>query len=296
MRIRLGKRRYLAQTALNPLPIEHCEEQVRRVIQSATFRNATTLQQLLQFLAVKTLSGSSEIPKEYTIGVEVLGRKTDFDPKIDPIVRMRSHRLRLKLKEYYQVEGSRDPILIQFPKGHYFPTFEPMMDSANTGVVAGIGEHDEQTFAGDGPSAGTASTAEQIRSYENWKSILAAVIAIVVAVLAYWLGNWHAERRLNAGMRATAVSTATAANDRIVQVFWARFLGNDTGPGRHEAIEVTDRMRMDGRSRQLTEANLRGFGLQAATEGDLSSPGLVLTLRHRSHWYSYAPRGNNDDE
>jgi hypothetical protein len=142
----------LAQTAQNPLPIEHCEEQVRRVIQSATFRNATTLQQLLQFLAVKTLSGSSEILKEYTIGVEALGRKTDFDPKIDPIVRMRSHRLRLKLKEYYQVEGSSDPILIQFPKGHYFPTFEPMPATTPVFAESIIGEHDEQTFAGGDPA------------------------------------------------------------------------------------------------------------------------------------------------
>jgi hypothetical protein len=209
----------LAQTALNPLPIEHCEEQVRRVIQSATFRNATTLQQLVQFLAVKTLSGSSEILKEYTIGVEALGRKTDFDPKIDPIVRVQSHRLRLKLKEYYQIEGSRDPILIQFPKGHYFPTFGPMPATTPVFAESIIGEHDEQTFAGGGPSAGKAFTTEQIRSHANWKSVLVAVIAIVVAVLAYWLGNWHADRRLNAGMQATAVSTATGANERIVQVF-----------------------------------------------------------------------------
>jgi hypothetical protein len=46
-----------------------------------------------------------------------------------------------------------------------------------------------------------------------------------------------------------------------------------------EAIDVTDRVRIDGRSLQLTEVNLRTFGLHAATEGDLSSPGLVLALR-----------------
>jgi hypothetical protein len=46
-----------------------------------------------------------------------------------------------------------------------------------------------------------------------------------------------------------------------------------------EAIDVTDRVRIDGRSLQLTEANLRSFGLHAATHGDLSSPGLVLALR-----------------
>jgi hypothetical protein len=46
-----------------------------------------------------------------------------------------------------------------------------------------------------------------------------------------------------------------------------------------EAIDVTNRVRIDGRSLQLTDANLRSFGLRAATQGDLSSPGLVLALR-----------------
>jgi hypothetical protein len=46
-----------------------------------------------------------------------------------------------------------------------------------------------------------------------------------------------------------------------------------------EAIDVTNRVRIDGRSLQLTEANLQSFGLRAATQGDLSSPGLVLALR-----------------
>jgi len=138
----------LAHTALHPLSPEHCEEQVRRVVQSATFRNATTLQQLLQFLATKTLSGSTEILKEYTIGVEALGRKADFDPKIDPIVRVQSHRLRLKLREYYEVEGSGDPILIQFPKGHYLPIFEPM--SASTPSLGeSVVEHDSSTHIDD---------------------------------------------------------------------------------------------------------------------------------------------------
>jgi hypothetical protein len=52
--------------------IEECKEQVRRVIQSATFRNSATLQILFQFLADKTISGSAESLKEHTIGVDAL--------------------------------------------------------------------------------------------------------------------------------------------------------------------------------------------------------------------------------
>jgi hypothetical protein len=46
-----------------------------------------------------------------------------------------------------------------------------------------------------------------------------------------------------------------------------------------EALDVTDRVRVDGRRLQLTEANLRSFGLRAVSKGDVSSPGLVLALR-----------------
>jgi hypothetical protein len=45
------------------------------------------------------------------------------------------------------------------------------------------------------------------------------------------------------------------------------------------AEDVTDHVMIDGRSLLLTEANLRDFGLRAATADDLSSPGFVLALR-----------------
>jgi hypothetical protein len=47
----------------------------------------------------------------------------------------------------------------------------------------------------------------------------------------------------------------------------------------NEALDVTDRVRIGGRRLQLTEANLRSFGLQSVSKGDLSSPGMVITLR-----------------
>ena len=45
------------------------------------------------------------------------------------------------------------------------------------------------------------------------------------------------------------------------------------------AMDVTDHVRIDGQRLQLTEANLRSFGLRSVSKGDLSSPGIVLTLR-----------------
>jgi hypothetical protein len=38
--------------------------------------------------------------KEYTIGVEALGKPTDYDPRLDPTVRVDISKLRAKLREY----------------------------------------------------------------------------------------------------------------------------------------------------------------------------------------------------
>ena len=102
---------------------DQCQQQVQRILKSATFRNAVTLQQLLQFLTSRVFEGGADGLKEYTIGVEAFGRPQDFDPKTDTIVRVQIHRLRQKLTEYYDADGSRDPILVEIPKGHYLPSF-----------------------------------------------------------------------------------------------------------------------------------------------------------------------------
>jgi TolB-like protein len=62
--------------------------------------------------------------KEYTVGVEAFGRPADYDPKIDPIVRVQARRLRAKLDEYYATEGATDTVRITLPKGGYVPVFE----------------------------------------------------------------------------------------------------------------------------------------------------------------------------
>jgi hypothetical protein len=46
----------------------------------------------------------------------------------------------------------------------------------------------------------------------------------------------------------------------------------------NEAFDVTSKIRVNGQRLQLTEANIRNFGLHGASSGDLSSPGLVLSL------------------
>lgn len=105
--------------------------QLDKVLRSEVFRNAPGLQKFLEYVTCKTIEGLSHEIKEYAIGTEVFGRSTEYDPKIDTAVRVQAHRLREKLKEYYDGEGATDEILIEVPKGHYVPRFMRRLPAAS---------------------------------------------------------------------------------------------------------------------------------------------------------------------
>ena len=214
---------------------EQCQQQVHRIIHSTTFRNALTLQQLFQFVADRAIARTTEGLKEYTIGVEAFGRKQDFDPKTDPIVRVQIHRLRQKLKEYYDAEGSHDPISIEIPKGHYLPSFEgvtvpdagpdqatkPKLD-ANVSVATRLFEHQVES----GGSKAATKKHRFIRLSSSHAAIAAA--SVLVFATGFWVGN----RMMRTGAETVASNQELALGKSAdpVKVFWASFLGNDRAP------------------------------------------------------------------
>ena len=77
----------------------------------------------MKFLVEETLAGREDQLKQYTIGTAILNREADFNPDLDPIVRILAGRLRRSLKSYYEQEGGGDVIRIEIPKGGYIPIF-----------------------------------------------------------------------------------------------------------------------------------------------------------------------------
>ena len=77
------------------------------------------------------LKGLAREITEYSIAQEALGRTAQFDPQQDAVVRVDTHHLRKRLKEYYA--GAADhPIQIVIPNGQYAPLFlvrEPVLES-----------------------------------------------------------------------------------------------------------------------------------------------------------------------
>jgi len=107
--------------------VESHEEAVRRelekVLRSPGFANNERLSRFLRFVVEHHLEGKDHELKESVLAVEVFGRKPDYNPRQDAIVRTEAGRLRARLSEFYIGEGKDDPLVIELPKGGYAPAF-----------------------------------------------------------------------------------------------------------------------------------------------------------------------------
>jgi hypothetical protein len=105
----------------NGIPADAIEAQLCKILASRMFNKADRASRFLRFVVRHSLEGKASELKEYVVGVEVLGRTPDFDPRVDTIVRAEAKRLRSRLDEYYASVGKHDSIRISIPKGTYVP-------------------------------------------------------------------------------------------------------------------------------------------------------------------------------
>ncbi len=107
------------------LEMEATHAQIQRILQSKAFRTSEVHRSLLIYLAEKSLEGTADGLKEYTVGLDVFAKPASFDPRQESAVRMHVARLRQKLAEYYRTEGAGDAVIVDLPKGGFKMTFEP---------------------------------------------------------------------------------------------------------------------------------------------------------------------------
>ena len=114
-----------------------------KMLETNVFAHAERQKRLLAYLVSQTLAGHGDRLKGYTIAIDVFDRSSDFDPAVEPIVRVETARLRAKLREYYAVEGRLDPVRIEIPKGAYLVRICEIADGRQGGADA-VGKKEEK--------------------------------------------------------------------------------------------------------------------------------------------------------
>lgn len=173
----------MAATGLGHNEAPLIREQIDRVVNSELFRHSEALRRLLLYLADKSLSGEANQLKEYTVGLEALGKAETYDPRQDAIVRSQAARLRQKIGEYYRTEGLTDPVVIEFSKGHFRLDFHKRDHGRLDRGLSNL------------PGV----------SGRNWFRVcigLSAVLAVSVALAIFWgISYWRLYSRTAAGAK-----------------------------------------------------------------------------------------------
>jgi TolB-like protein len=165
--------------------------QLDRLLASSGFKNAGRMSRFLRFVVERTLTGEGERLKEYVIGIEVFDRETDYDPRVDSIVRVEAARLRTKLAEYYASEGRDDAVVLSLPKGGYSPLIKieqrPAATTngatANGATANGAGQHADT--AGPTEASAAAQTAAP-PSRARHRPVAAAAAGTAILAVAAW--------------------------------------------------------------------------------------------------------------
>jgi hypothetical protein len=98
---------------------------VLRVAASQCFHSSTRLKEFLFYVADCALRNAPDEATEQPIGINVFQRLPGYNSGEDSIVRTQARALRQKLNEHFTGEGEHEEFIIEIPKGHYLPVFQP---------------------------------------------------------------------------------------------------------------------------------------------------------------------------
>lgn len=97
--------------------------ELQRILGSHQFDASERNRRFLEYVIEERLAGRAGRIKAYSIATQVFGRDANFDPQLDPVVRMEARRLRRSLERFYLTDGKSSPVRIAMPKGGYVPEF-----------------------------------------------------------------------------------------------------------------------------------------------------------------------------
>jgi len=150
---------------------DQCRAEVLAVLSSEVFQRSPKLSRLLKYLCDKRLNGLAGDITEYGIALDALGRNAEFDPQHDAVVRVDTHHLRKRLKEYYAGAGADHAVQIVIANGQYAPQFAWRVEAPLP---------DEQVVPGTPEPKPLVDKA----ALGKWKWLAALVLAVLAVIVA----------------------------------------------------------------------------------------------------------------
>jgi Malectin domain len=179
----------------------------RAVVASGIFPPGSNAAHFFDYVCQQHFQGNTAVT-EHSIAVEALGRRGDFDPKIDAIVRVEAHRVRKRLHEYYEREGVAHHLRLTIPAGTYLPIFESVNPKSTS----------NQTLPSPSVDVSTSPVMQtrelpQLRAFALLGAVLLLLAGLVVLA---GIRNRRAESHVqNGGPGAFSLPTQTGVESGV---------------------------------------------------------------------------------
>src|SRR6202522_1639348 len=100
-------------------------DQLERLLADPYFSHSKRFPRFLRFVTEQTLAGEADNINERWLGIEIFGRKPEYDTAADPIVRVTAAEIRKRVAQYYQDPAHEHELRLSLPPGSYVPRFDP---------------------------------------------------------------------------------------------------------------------------------------------------------------------------
>jgi hypothetical protein len=164
-------------------------ELVQRIVASEGFQRASQLRSILKYTSQMAILRPDNIPGEFEIARNVLGRREDFNPANDNIVRAQFSHLRRKLEHYFETEGKAEPLVLTIPKGSYTPVFAPHQIRIHSPAVSEPSTNEPVVSAAEpaGPSPDRMQSARPKWWDGRFGVLLGFNLAVILLILLFLL-------------------------------------------------------------------------------------------------------------
>ena len=179
------------------------------ILASPTFSGSKRCHDFLECIVKHALAGDYDELNERFLGVELFGRKVDFDTGADSIVRVRASDVRRRLAQYYSERSSPSAVTIGLSSGTYIPTFQwRVAEKGEETGASGTSDSQIPSVRVDPPWS-TAWFSQ--RRFINPLIVVVTVVILTAVIVAGW--NFLPMSRQSAG---------------VLEQFWKPFLQNKT--------------------------------------------------------------------
>jgi hypothetical protein len=182
-----------------------------KAARSSTLYRATQLRDILLYIVRQTVLNPEQPIHEFEIAHRVLGRRSDFNPLDDNIVRVQMAHLRKKLELYFASEGKDEDVVITVALGSYKPVFSPRAATVSVPHPFPSAEapgEKKEFVANDGAAASVIVAAEgapenrtaapEAKRLAGRMAIAMVILALAGSCVALWIQDRNRQQSLDA--------------------------------------------------------------------------------------------------